>query len=514
MNIPFDNSYARLPEHFYARLNPTPVARPSLIRLNTSLAEQLGLDADALASTDGISMLAGNQVPQGAQPLAMAYAGHQFGNWVPQLGDGRAILLGEIIDRDGQRQDIQLKGAGRTPFSRGGDGRAWVGPVLREYVVSETMAALGVPTTRALAAVCTGDTVSRERPMPGAVLTRVARSHIRVGTFQYFASRGDTDALRALTYYVIARHYPEVTDEADPVHALLTAVTIRQAELIAHWQALGFIHGVMNTDNASIAGDTIDYGPCAFMDNYHPETVFSSIDRMKRYAYHNQPAMAQWNCANFAQCLLPLMDGTEEAVVTAAQSAIDAFPQHYAAAYRVHMQRKLGLTEIYGSHDVADDLDGADDHSTTDSHAADDGLISSLFDCMAANTADFTLTFRALCAIPKEYNSVEHDSAARSLFDDPQVFDAWAKQWRQRLAVEKQTDAQRQLSMQRVNPAFIPRNHRIEEVIQAAVQDEDHGPFNELVTVLSRPCDDQPEYDKYRDPPHSDQIVRQTFCGT
>jgi uncharacterized protein YdiU (UPF0061 family) len=450
----------------------------------------------------------------------MAYAGHQFGNWVPQLGDGRAILLGEIIDREGQRQDIQLKGAGRTPFSRGGDGRAWVGPVLREYVVSETMAALGVPTTRALAAVCTGETIARERPLPGAVLTRVARSHIRVGTFQYFAARGDTDALRALSEHVIARHYPEVADEADPVAALLAAVTIRQAELIAHWQALGFIHGVMNTDNASIAGDTIDYGPCAFMDNYHPETVFSSIDRMKRYAYHNQPAMAQWNCANFAQCLLPLMDGTEEAVVAVAQTAIDAFPQHYAAAYRAHMQRKLGLTEIYISHDVADGSDGddhlddADSNDVAASHDADDSLISSLFDCMASNTADFTLTFRALCALSKEFHSVEHDSAARSLFDDPNMFDAWAIQWRKRLAVEKQNDAQRQLSMQRVNPAFIPRNHRIEEVIQAAVQDEDYEPFNELVTVLSRPCDDQPEYKEYRDPPRTDQIVRQTFCGT
>ena len=508
MNIPFDNSYARLPAHFYARLNPTPVAQPSLIRLNIALAQQLGLDADTLGSTEGINILAGNQVPPGAQPLAMAYAGHQFGNWVPQLGDGRAILLGEIIGKEGQRQDIQLKGAGRTPFSRGGDGRAWVGPVLREYVVSETMAALGVPTTRALAAVGTGEIVARERPLPGAVLVRVARSHIRVGTFQYFAARGDTDALHALSEHVIARHYPEVADEADPIAALLAAVTIRQAELIAHWQALGFIHGVMNTDNASIAGDTIDYGPCAFMDNYHPETVFSSIDRMKRYAYHNQPAMAQWNCANFAQCLLPLMDGEQEAAVAAAQSVIDAFPQHYAAAYRARMQRKLGMTNIYNGHD------GADDHDAAASHDGDDGLISSLFDCMAANRADFTLTFRALCTLPKEFHSVEHDSAARSLFDNPQMFDAWAIQWRKRLVVEKQNDAQRQLSMQRANPAFIPRNHRIEEVIQAAVQDENYEPFNELVTVLSRPCDDQPEYKKYREPPRSDQIVRQTFCGT
>ena len=305
--INFNNSYAALPEVFFARQPPVAVASPALIKLNDSLAQSLGLDADFLASESGIAMLSGNVVPDGADPIAMAYAGHQFGNWVPQLGDGRAILLGEVIDKQGVRQDIQLKGAGRTPFSRGGDGRNWLGPVLREYVISEAMAMLGVPTTRSLAAVSTGEFVFREAAMPGAILTRVARSHVRVGTFQYFIARNNIDAIKALTEHVIERHYPEAADAENPALALLQNVVIAQAKLVAHWQSIGFIHGVMNTDNCSISGDTIDYGPCAFMDTYEAAKVFSSIDVMKRYAYQNQPRVAQWNVMNLAQCLLDLM---------------------------------------------------------------------------------------------------------------------------------------------------------------------------------------------------------------
>jgi len=478
VDIAFDNSYARLPPQFYALLNPTPVAKPALIRLNEPLARHLGLEPAELASPEGIDMLAGNRVPAGAQPLAMAYAGHQFGSWVPQLG---------------QRQDIQLKGAGRTPFSRMGDGRAWVGPVLREYVVSEAMSALGIPTTRALAAVLTGEAIMREGEMPGAVLTRVARSHIRVGTFQFFASRGDNDALRALTEHVIARHYPHAADVESPALSMLHAVIGRQAELIARWQAVGFIHGVMNTDNASIAGDTIDYGPCAFMDTYHPEKVFSSIDQMSRYAYQNQPGIAQWNCANLAQCLLPLINDDGDAAVAAAQTAIDTFPAHFATAYLNSMQAKLGL-----ENNEDDDL----------------ALVSDLLEVMASNTADFTLTFRALSQMRGEFESTEADSAARQLFDDPKAFDQWAKRWRERLVSEPRSDAQRQTAMRAVNPAFIPRNHRVEAVIQAAVQDDDFAPFNELLGVVSRPYDDQPEQVGYMDPPRPDQVVRQTFCGT
>src|SRR6202008_4713575 len=307
LQFPFEHTYAALPANFFARVAPTPVASPRLIKLNRELAVQLGLDPDQLATPEGAEILSGKRLPDGAEPIAMAYAGHQFGHFVPQLGDGRAILLGEVIDADGVRRDIQLKGSGPTPFSRGGDGRAALGPVLREYIVSEAMAALGIPTTRALAAVTTGEPVWREKPLPGAVLTRVASSHIRVGTFQFFAARGDLDAIRRLADHVIARHYPEAVDAANRYRTLLDLVISRQAALIANWQLLGFIHGVMNTDNMSIAGETIDYGPCAFMDVYHPETVYSSIDNMGRYAYANQPRIAQWNLARLAETLLGLI---------------------------------------------------------------------------------------------------------------------------------------------------------------------------------------------------------------
>jgi len=325
LQFPFENLYARLPERFYARVEPTPVRAPRLIQLNCQLALDLGLDPTWLSGPEGLEVLAGQRVPDAAEPIAMAYAGHQFGHFVPQLGDGRAILLGEVIDREGIRRDVQLKGSGSTPFSRGGDGRAAIGPVLREYVVSEAMAAIGIPTTRSLAAVTTGEMVSREILLPGAVLTRVATSHIRIGTFQFFAARGDVKGLRLLADHVISRHYPEAAHDERPYRALLELVTVRQAELIARWLLLGFIHGVMNTDNMSIAGETIDYGPCAFIDEYHPAKVFSSIDRKGRYAYANQPQIATWNLARFAETLLPLIEEAEHKAIALAVGALDRF---------------------------------------------------------------------------------------------------------------------------------------------------------------------------------------------
>lgn len=489
--ISFDNSYARLPERFYARLPPTPVASPRLIRLNEGLARHLRLDPGRLATAEGVEILAGNRVPAGAEPLAMAYAGFQFGGWVPQLGDGRAILLGELIDADGTRRDLQLKGAGRTPFSRAGDGRAGLGPVLREYIVSEAMHCLGVPTTRALAAVTTGEEILRERPLPGAVLARVARSHVRVGTFQYFAARRDVDGLRALSDYVIARHYPAAADRPQHYDALLRAVIDRQAELLARWQCIGFIHGVMNTDNTSIAGETIDYGPCAFMDSYHPGTVYSSIDRSGRYAYGNQPAIAHWNLAGLAQALLPLLGDSEEIAVAWANEAVQAFPSRFEEAYLGGMRRKLGLTET---------------------REEDADLVRDLLARMADNGADFTLVYRRLAeALDGEARAA---GGSREYFEDPLAFDAWAMRWRSRLASEGRPVAECRSRMGAANPAFIPRNHLVEEAIRAAVDKGDLAPFEELLTVLENPFEDQPGRERFAAPPRADQVVHETFCGT
>ncbi|MBZ0162839.1 MAG: YdiU family protein [Notoacmeibacter sp.] len=489
--IGFDNSYARLPARFFARLDPTPVKAPRLIRLNEPLARELGIDGGWLASAEGIEVLAGNRIAAGSQPLAQAYAGHQFGGWVPQLGDGRAILLGEIVDAAGRRRDIQLKGSGRTPFSRSGDGRAWLGPVLREYVVSEAMAALGVPTTRALAAVETGEAVMREQVLPGAVLTRVAASHVRVGTFQYFAARGDLEALKLLADHVIERHYPEAAGADNAYLALLEGVAARQAALIAQWMGLGFIHGVMNTDNMSVAGETIDYGPCAFMDAYHPDTVFSSIDQWGRYAFKNQPAIAQWNLANFASCLVPLIDDDQEKAVEGAQAAVDAFMKRYEEAQAAILRAKIGLG-------VA--------------HEADEALVGDLLSRMAEESADYSLVFRRLSALPQA-GGPETDGAVRTLFADPSAFDGWAVDWRRRLESEGRSDEERQAAMRAVNPAYIPRNHRVEAVIQAALAG-DYAPFEELNAVLAHPYDDQPQYAAYQQPPEPDEVVKATFCGT
>ena len=490
VQFPFQNTYSALPSGFFARVAPTPVASPRLIKLNRPLAVHLGLDPERLESPEGVEILAGKQVPDGADPIAMAYAGHQFGHFVPQLGDGRAILLGEVIDADGVRRDIQLKGSGPTPFSRRGDGRAALGPVLREYIVSEAMAALGIPTTRSLAAVVTGENVVRETLLPGAVLTRVAASHIRVGTFQYFAARSDTDGVRRLADHVIARHYPQAADAERPYHALLTGVIARQAELIARWLLVGFIHGVMNTDNSSISGETIDYGPCAFMDHYEPAMVFSSIDAQGRYAYANQPRIALWNLTRLAECLLPLLSDDQEKAIAEAQFALGEFPEIFSAAYQAGLRAKLGLFTA---------RDG------------DEALVQDLLDAMAKNQADFTLTFRRLGDAAADPAA---DATVRNLFADPAAYDDWARRWRQRIGEEPQTPAERQAAMRKVNPAFIPRNHRIEAVIEAAISRDDYAPFEELLAVLARPYEDQPAFAAYADPPEPDQRVLQTFCGT
>lgn len=485
----FDNSYARLPERFFAATPPSAVSAPGIIALNRSLATELGLDSDWLESPAGIDMLAGNALPDGAEPIALAYAGHQFGNFVPQLGDGRALLVGEVIDRNGDRRDIQLKGSGPTRFSRNGDGRAALGPVLREYIVSEAMAALGIPTARTLAAILTGDIVHRETRLPGAVVTRVAASHIRIGTFQYFAVRRDIDALRILADHVIARHHPALAKEEKPVLALLDAVIAAQARLVARWMLVGFIHGVMNTDNMTVSGETIDYGPCAFMDEYSPSQVFSSIDVQGRYAYANQPRIAVWNLTRFAETLLPLLHGDEDAAIALAETSLKRFQPVYNAAFHGGLRRKLGLL------------------------AAEEGdiaLIGDLFDIMASGQADFTLTFRDLA---DEMDGSAGSNAARNLFADPAAFDDWAKKWRERLGREADLNSSR-ATMLSANPRYIPRNHRVEAVIKAAVERRDFVPFEEMLAVTGRPFDEQPGMERYAQPPQEGERVLQTFCGT
>ena len=460
MQIPFDNSYAKLPDGFFTRLDPTPVAAPQMLAWNDALAAELAIDEP------DPDVFAGNTVPKGAAPLAQLYAGHQFGQYNPQLGDGRAILLGEVIDRAGTRRDIQLKGSGPTPYSRMGDGRAWLGPVLREYVVSEAMHALGIPTTRALAAVATGDPVLREQgPLPGAILTRVASSHVRVGTFQVFAHRGQIDDLRTLTDYAIARHWPD----ADGPMGLLTAVCAAQAELITAWMSVGFIHGVMNTDNCTISGETIDYGPCAFMDAYSEARVFSSIDRTARYAYGNQPRIAVWNMAQLATALIQLYEDKDQAVKEAT-AIVHAMPDQLQNAWLRRFGAKLGL------------------HATPE----DQKLIEDLLAMMQAQGADCTNTFAALST-----------DQARDQFSDRDAFDTWAVIWQARTPDME--------LMARSNPQLIPRNHRIEAMIEAAVTG-DMAPFKRLTTALAQPFDATDSELKH--PPTDQEIVPATFCGT
>jgi uncharacterized protein YdiU (UPF0061 family) len=486
----FSNTYARLPERFFARVDPTPVAAPRLIRFNESLADQLGLQTASLGLNELAAIFAGNVTPHGAEPIAMAYAGHQFAHFVPQLGDGRAILIGEVLDRDGVRRDIQLKGSGLTPFSRRGDGRAALGPVLREYLVSEAMHALGVPTTRALAAVSTGEPVYREGRLPGAILTRVAASHLRVGTFEYFAARGDVNAIRRLADYAIDRHYPAAREDARPYLALLRGVGDAQARLVARWMCFGFIHGVMNTDNTALSGETIDFGPCAFMDGYDPATVFSSIDRFGRYAYANQPGIALWNLERFAETLIPLIDENSERAVELASETVSAFPLSFEGYWLAGMRGKLGLLR---------------------EEEGDRDLVLGLFEAMRANALDFTLTFRRLCDAAEDE---EADAGGRALCAEPEAYDAWGMSWRARMRRERVDPHERAQAMRGVNPAFIPRNHRVEQALEAAMARADFGPFEELLKVLSRPYEDQEGFEHYADPPEEGERVIETFCGT
>jgi serine/tyrosine/threonine adenylyltransferase len=493
----FEHSYAALPPQFFAAVAPTPIAAPSLVILNEPLARWLGIDLQRLLP-EAADLLSGKTLPEDARPIAMAYAGHQFAHFVPQLGDGRAILLGELRAADGQLHDVQLKGAGRTPFSRAGDGRAALGPMLREYVISEAMFALGIPTTRSLAVVATGERVLREQPQPGAVLTRIAASHLRVGTFEYFSARGDTDSIRILLDYAIQRHYPDIAGTTNAALAFLERVADRQAALIAQWMSVGFIHGVMNTDNMAISGETIDYGPCAFMDHYDPQTVFSSIDHRGRYAYGNQPAIAQWNLARLAETLLPLIDADQARAVESATAIVAGFMPRFDLQFCNLLRRKLGLST---------------------SQADDPGLINDLLSLMKAARADFTLVFRHLSgAAGLAGHSGEHVAAKqaplRALFQDQPALDAWLVRWHARLDAEHVAPGHRYAAMQRVNPAVIARNHQVEAALNAASDRADLAPLRTLLAAVQHPFDDQPENAPLLLPPLESERVLQTFCGT
>ncbi|SET23233.1 Uncharacterized conserved protein YdiU, UPF0061 family [Nitrosomonas marina] len=478
----FDNSYARLPEPFYVRISPVPVRAPRVAILNHALAESLGLNFQILSEQDAAHLFSGNVLPQTAEPIAQAYAGHQFGSFT-MLGDGRAILMGEHVTPAGDRLDVQFKGSGHTPFSRRGDGRAALGPMLREYIISEAMHSLGIPSTRSLAVVTTGETVLRELPLPGAVLTRIAASHIRVGTFEYAARLKDGVHVKTLADYAIRRHYPDLLETVNPYLALLHRVIDRQASLVAQWLLVGFIHGVMNTDNMAISGETIDYGPCAFMDEYDPYTVFSSIDDHGRYGYHNQSRAAQWNLARFAETLLPLLDSAQDKALTLAEEAVHAFPDIFQQYWLNGMRKKLGLMN---------------------EEASDVELIEALLTCMHQHHADYTNTFRSLAAERLPDDALFQDSA----------FIAWHAQWQARLARQPESRAVAFNVMQASNPALLPRNHRVEAALTAA---SDHGDYDEmqcLLAAVSDPYIDAPEYNEYRTPPTASERVRQTFCGT
>ncbi len=484
----FDNSYARLPQVFHRPARPAAARAPSLIRFNHALAGELGLDVEGASDARLAQVLSGQVIPVGAEPLAQAYAGHQFGHFNPQLGDGRALLLGEVLDRSGHRRDIQLKGSGPTAFSRNGDGMAALGPVLREYIVSEAFAALGVPATRALAAVSTGEQVIRETLLPGAVLTRVAASHIRVGTFQFFAAQGDEQAIQMLADHVIDRHYPAARQAEKPYLAMLTMVAKRQARLIARWLSIGFIHGVMNTDNMAISGETIDFGPCAFVDEYDPRKVFSSIDQRGRYAYANQPGIGQWNIARLAECLLPLIDADEDKALEAANGVLQEFGEVFQAEWLSLFKAKLGLTG-----------EGADDRV----------LVTDFLELMHQGEADFTLTFRTLSKVAG--GAADETLIALFKVPGPGLSD-WLTRWIARLE-DGRMAGERQAAMEAVNPALIARNHRIEEAIAAAVYG-DFSFFHRLVEALATPYVEDPETADLRLPPTPEQRVTRTFCGT
>jgi serine/tyrosine/threonine adenylyltransferase len=482
------HTYTTLPPQCFIEVAPAPAAAPQLLVFNSTLASFLNLDAGL--KDRAALLLSGNELPEDARPIAMAYAGHQFGNFVPQLGDGRALLLGECRAADGRLYDVQLKGSGRTPFSRGGDGRAAVGPMLREYLISEAMHGLRIPTTRSLAVVATGERLLREEPLPGAVLTRVAASHLRVGTFEYFAARDDHAALRALLAYAVARHAPELAGAPVPALAFLEWVANRQAGLIAQWLSVGFIHGVMNTDNMALSGETIDYGPCAFMDHYDPSTVFSSIDHRGRYAYGNQPAIAQWNLARFAETLVPLIDPDPATAVQGATIIINRFPVEFEARYQQLLRAKIGLTTVRES---------------------DAQLASRLLGLLHAARADFTLAFRYLSDAAL---GAAREGALRSLLRDATGLDQWLEEWRLRLETEPASPADRHAAMRSANPTYIPRNHLVEAALNAASERSDLAPFESLLAVIQRPFQDHPGRESWMQPPRDDERVLATFCGT
>lgn len=480
--IPFDNTYAQLPESFFSKLSPAQVPEPKLLRVNSKLAATLSIDADWLQSAEGIAILSGNAIADGSEPLAQAYAGHQFGGYNPQLGDGRAILLGEIIATDSKRYDMQLKGSGRTPYSRGGDGKAALGPVIREYILSEAMAALGVSTTRALAAVTTGEIVMRQDgPLPGAIFTRVASSHIRVGTFEFIAARKDISELRALADHTIQRHFPEALESTTPYKNLLDQVIIAQANLIAHWMSLGFIHGVMNTDNTAVSGETIDYGPCAFMDTFHPKCVFSSIDAKARYSWENQANIGLWNLTRFAETLLPLIADDSDQSIAIAQSSLDNFQEYFSGQYMARFRAKFGLAD-----------------------SAADSLVQDGLSLLANQQVDFTLFFRHLTQVA----SGASNETFLALFNEPSEGGKWLDLWQQ--ATGKSPDVE---IMRANNPVLIPRNHRVEQAIQAAYNG-DFTPFHRLADALENPYAEQDDYADLELAPLADERVRETFCGT
>lgn len=482
----FDNSYANEMEGFYTACESAVFTEPKLIKFNTALANQLGIEVDDSMTVPLI--FSGNESPQGASPLAQVYSGHQFGGFSPQLGDGRALLLGEVLDKNGQRFDIQLKGSGRTPYSRGGDGKAGLGPVLREYILSEAMYALGVPTTRALAAVTTGEKIMRETPIPGAVLTRVASSHIRIGTFQYFASRGEVDKLRQLADYTITRHYPELKQSDNPYLDLLEAVCDAQALLVSKWMLIGFVHGVMNTDNMTISGETIDYGPCAFIDNYDPAAVYSSIDKQGRYALQNQPPIAQWNLARLAESLLTLIDSDQEHAVELATKVLNEFPEKYSKHWLQGMCCKLGINNV---------------------QEKDSELVNDLLALMHEYHADYTLFFRDLAKILSG-----EKQAAHKHFANVMAFEQWLIRWHDRLTHQELTPDDSVELMNKVNPIYIPRNHKVEEAIESAMTNEDYTKFEMLLTVLTQPYQQQAGKDEYTQPAPIEFGEYKTFCGT
>ena len=496
LGMALDNSYANDLTGLHAPWNPSPAPKPGWLALNTELAQLLGLNAEALAGAEGLAVLSGQALPTGATPIAQAYAGHQFGHFSPQLGDGRALLLGEVIDTLGQRRDIAFKGSGRTPFSRGGDGKAAVGPVLREYLMGEAMQALGIPTTRALAAIATGEQVFRERPLPGALLVRVAASHLRVGTFQFFAARQDLEKLRRLADYTIARHDPDLAGQPNPYLGLLRRVAERQAALIAQWMGVGFIHGVMNTDNMTLSGETIDYGPCAFMEAHAPGTVFSSIDRDGRYAYANQPLIARWNLARLAEALLPLVHEDGDQAIALVSEVIDAFPALYQVQWLAVFRRKLGLK-----------ADG--------DAAQDTALIEDFLALLHTQGVDHTLAFRHLADAAQAPGGQAPELMALVSLAGREALLAWLQRWHQQLASSGKDLPALAAELRVANPLYIPRNHRVEEALEAATERGDLVPFERLLAVLKAPFAVQAGAEAYAQPASAEvQAGYRTFCGT